>query len=149
MKRVFPVLFFALLTALGANAQSAQKITEIDEAVEISYGQFCYLIGTSTSTVDDSATYLQAFETIRKTGVFRSDVMAIDPIPLYDIALLCSKTWNIKGSLLYMATKSARYAFKQMQALDMIPLTADPMSPATGHQVLNIITKCIDYSSEQ
>ena len=149
MKRVFPLLFLAILTAVGASAQSAQRITEIDEAVEISYGQFCYLIGTSTAEVDDNATYLQAFETIRKTGIFRSDVMAIDPIPLYDIALLCSKTWNIKGSLMYMATKSARYAFKQMQALEMIPLTADPVSTATGHQVLNIITKCIDYGSEK
>jgi len=149
MKKLFAGLIFATLISVAANAQSAQKITEIDESGTISYGQFCYLIATSTSIISDDSTYQQAFDEIRKTGVFYSDVSATDPIPLSDIAMLCSKTWKIEASLMYKLTKAPRYAFRQLQALEIIPLTSNPTSYSSGHQVLNIVTLCIDYDENR
>ena len=149
MKKILAGILFAMLCMFAAEAQSSQKIVEIDGSDTITYGQFCYLIATAEGTVSDSASFQQAFDEVRKTGVFYSDVLSTDPIPMMDAAYLCTKTWNIKGSLMYQLTKAPRYAFKQMQALDIIPLTSTPTSLISGHQALNVITLCIDYASKK
>ena len=149
MKKIMAFLLFSLFISIAAFSQSAEKISEIDAADKITYGQFCYLVSTATSSISDSASYEEAFAQVRKTAVFDSDIIAADFIPMSYIALLCSKTWNISESLMYKITKAPRYAFKQLQALEIISQTSDPSSFASGHQVLNIITKCIEFGEER
>ena len=148
MKKLGLCLLSAAFFAGVAAAQSAEKIADIDETEKVSYGQFCYLIATNSGTLSDGATYQEAFDAIRRTSVFYSNVLPNDPIPMSDVALLCSQTWNIQESLMYRLTKAPRYAFRQLQALDIIPLTASPTSTSSGHQILNVITLCIDFAGE-
>ncbi len=147
MKKIIMGALFATVLTFAAGAQSAQKVSEIDESPAATYGQFSYLIATYSSTIDDSASYSYAFDTLKKTGDIDADLLSTDPVPLSVVAKICCDTWKINGSLMYKLTKAPRYAFRQLQALNIIPKTANPTTYPSGHQLLNIITRCIDFSS--
>ncbi len=148
MKKLVTGILVAFLACVASVAQSAQKIADICDTAEANYGQVCYLIGTNSQLIDDQCSEEESFATIRKSAVFSSEKTAQDSITMSDLAFLCSRTWNISESLLYKLTKSPRYAFKQLQALDIIPSNAYPDSKVTGTQLLDIITMCIDYSEK-
>jgi len=76
------------------------------------------------------------------TQNFRADVNGA--VTLQELSWLMAKLWDIKGGLMYRATKrSARYAFRQFKVDGILPATADPWKKASGSDVLNMYTACL------
>lgn len=151
MKKLITLILLTMAATIAATAQSAKKITQIDNSPEATFGQLSYLIGTDSAIVSDDMSEQQSFEILQKRDYFDSFKSADSdaPVTFAQMALVCSKNWKISESLLYKLTGSSRYAFKQLQALEIIPASAYPNAHPTGHQLLNIITLCIDYSSKK
>ena len=58
------------------------------------------------------------------------------------------KTWKIKGGLMYSITKANRYAFRELQYLGFIAATEYPNKKPSGLEMLNLLTKCMEYVGE-
>ena len=80
MKKIFLILFVALAAGSFSFAQSAQKVSEILEAEEITYGQLGYLSACQLSLVDDSTSYVEAFTALQNKGYVSKSVSAGDKL---------------------------------------------------------------------
>lgn len=149
MKRSVLLLVSMFFIAGIASAQSANRVTEILGEKQVTYGEIAYLADSELNLVKESASYDEALNIAIEKGLIKGSPASTDPIDYAAFAYACSKTWNINESLFYKITKSPRYAFKQLQALGIIPTTADPAQTITGRNALNIITLCIEqFGSE-
>lgn len=144
MKRSIFLLVFMLFVAGIAGAQSANRITEILEERQVTYGQVAYLADSELNLIQESASYADALKAAINAGIVKGEPEASTPVDYAALAYICSKTWKIEKSLFYKLSKSPRYAFKQLQSLGIISSNADPAQPVSGRTALNIITACIE-----
>lgn len=135
-----------ILGIAAVNAQDASKLSDVIGTDFATYGQISYLSAIELGLIADDASYETAVVALKQQHFLKETVSASDIIPLTDVAFICSKTWDIKPSLLYRIFKNPHYAFKQLQAVGIISSLSDPHHKLSGHEVLNIISACIDYS---
>ncbi len=151
MKKLI-VIFLFVFTAgiMNISAQSAESVTKMLETKTVTVGQACYFTAVYLDLAGDDTSEAEAVSTLTEKGFINSSWKTEHPITMKQFSLLCSKTWKISASLLYIIFKSPRYAFKQMKALDIIPFDSSPNEKLSGTEVLNIYTKCIDaYSPKE
>ena len=127
-----PFLFFS---------QSNEKLSEILDSSEITYGQICYLSASAQGLIDDNASYSQAIQILFDKGQIPELVYENEPIVLANLAYIYAKLWNVKGGLMFRLTKgSPRYAFKQLKADSLIEKNLDPTTILTGQKALSLYT---------
>lgn len=142
-KTVVVSLVLAFLCAAAVSAQSADKVTEMIKTEKATWGQVCYFSSTYLGLVKDSATPEQSIDALKTAGYISTAPAADTPIKLDQFALICAKTWKIKGSLLYTLFPTPRYAFRLLKANGIISSSADPSKTSNGHEALNIFTDCM------
>ena len=143
MKKLFilPVVFVLCVTAY---AQRADFVTELLAADKATYGEVCYLSAVYQGFVDENASYEAALRSLVQRGQVVPSVDVNGPVTLGELSRLMAKMWDIKGGLMYRATRhSARYAFRQFKADGVLSATADPSKKASGSDVLNMYTACL------
>ncbi|MBP5358751.1 MAG: hypothetical protein J6Y69_06165 [Treponema sp.] len=149
MKKSVLLIAIMLFIAGIAGAQSAERVTEILQEKQVTYGEIAYLAASELNLIQANASYDDAIKAAVNEGILKGNPASTDPINYKDLAYACCKTWNISGSLFYKMTKSPRYAFKQLQAIGIIPANADPSQKVSGRNALNIISACIEsFESE-
>lgn len=142
MKRFFLVFTLTLLAFCGYS-QSAQKLTEVLSSEEVTYGNASWFIALQSGLIEDTQSEADALNALSENGYFKSGTpSADDKIPLQDFSLLCTKTYGIKGGLLYRITKAPRYAVRELKAMRIVPNEADSHSSINGRQMLNILSAC-------
>jgi len=143
MKKMFvlPAVFVLCVTAY---AQRADVVTRLIGADTATYGEVCYLSAVYQGFVDENASYDDALQALVQKGQASSRADANGAVTLQELSRLMAKMWDIKGGLMYRATKrSARYAFRQFKVDGILPATADPSKKASGSDVLNMYTACL------
>ena len=75
MKKVFSLLVFCLLT-YAASAQSAEKISQILDSQEISYGQSAWLACSLDELVSDNDSFDQALSEAVNKGWLKSGAVS-------------------------------------------------------------------------
>ncbi len=149
-KHLTMVLVLALLGSAGLFAQSADKVTEFIKADKITWGNVCYLAGTYLGLVEEDSTYEDALKVLADKGIALSGKQAGDVITISEQALVYSKTWKVKNSLMYLITKNKRYAFRQLQAAGIISKMTDPSKTTDGHEAINLFNTCMErYGKEE
>lgn len=140
MKKIILVLI-SLYVSCTAFAQSADFITELISARNVTFGQICYLSAVYQELVPEDASAVDAVNAMFEYGYIPSDVDENTFITYEQAAKIFSGFWKIKGGLFYRLTgKSARYAFKQFKADGVIPAKADPDMFPSGTDILNVYT---------
>lgn len=122
-------------------AQSADKITEILETERLTFGQAAYICVSAVKDVENEDL---AYKKMVDDGIISEKYSADDEINLRNFAHFCANTWDVKGSLMLLIFKNARYAFRQMKADGVIRSGADGSKPLTGREALNIVTECLE-----
>jgi hypothetical protein len=149
-KHLLTMLVLAFVGSAGLFAQSADKVTQFIQADKATWGNVCYLTGTYLGLIEEDASYEDALKILTEKGIALSGKSADDVITISEQALVYSKTWNIKNSLMYLITKDKRYAFRQLQAAGIISKTADPSKITDGHEAINLFNTCMErYSKEE
>jgi len=142
-KTTIAALVLAFLCASFANAQAADKVTEMIKTDKATWGQVCYFSAVYLGLTDEDSSTVTAAQALVQEGFIKPVADVNSPITLEQIAYICAKTWKIKGSLLYTIFPCPRYAFRMLKADGIIPATADPMKISTGHETLNIFNACM------
>ena len=137
MKRTLSFCVAFLLYTLAVHAQSAEKITELIGTDKATYGQVAYLSATYQNKITETADYQQALEALQQDGVFADSVKADDIITLADTSKAIALATGIKGGLFYTLTHSARYAFRELKAKNILPQSTDPCMAVNGRVALH------------
>ncbi len=145
MKKFFPALAL-LMAAAAVSAQSAQKISQIVESPELSYGQAAYiaLSYSDAETMDESADDTQAFEAAFQRKWIKNGAVVQAAIRLDELSALYLSAVGIKGGVLCGLIKnSPRYSFRELKALGLLDQYADPAMKIDGQNALNLFNACV------
>ncbi|MGI5117652.1 hypothetical protein [Treponema sp. SP13] len=138
---ILPAVFVLCVTAY---AQRADFVTRLIAADKATYGEVCYLSAVYQGFVGENASYEDALHALVQKGQANSRADVNGAVTLQELSWLMAKLWDIKGGLMYRATKrSARYTFRQFKVDGILPATADPSKKASGSDVLNMYTACL------
>lgn len=141
------VLFLSILAffATSAFAQNADVISALLEEDKATLGQVSYLCASQMGLIPDSATEDQAVEALKQAGILKDSnkLTASSPVRMTQLAYILCESWNIQDSLMYRIMPCKRYAFMQLKALGVMPQSTLGLKKATGRDVLNCITVCI------
>lgn len=145
MKKFLPALAL-LMAAAAVSAQSAQKISQIVESPELSYGQAAYiaLSYSDAETMDESADDAQAFEAAFQRKWIKNGAVVQAAIRLDELSALYLSAVGIKGGVLCGLIKnSPRYSFRELKALGLLDQYADPAMKIDGQNALNLFNACV------
>ena len=150
------IVFFFLMAAgfLSLYGQTATKMSEIISREEMTYGDISYFLSIQAGLCDDQVSEKDAFNALYQAGYFpESFDIAADTekessieeiisqnIKLKDLALLCTKSYGIKGGILYRLTKAPRYALRELKAKGFVQNDAEPDSTVSGKTFLGILS---------
>lgn len=142
MKKTFLLIAF-MFFGMSLYAQSADAVTEILEAPEITVGQISYLSASAQGFISDDASFEDAVKALADNGQISATFNAADSATLSEVASVYAKLFSLKGGLFYRITKgSPRYAFKHLKAQGIIPAAYDPSQTVTGREAMSLFTKC-------
>lgn len=143
-KLLFLVILFLGMMVYG---QQASKITEILEAPQLTKGQAAYIVASWLDSANETLDYNQATQIVVSQGLLKEGSNATDAIRLDELSGLCMKAWEIPGGLLYMVSKSNRYAFRELKAHGYLSANDYPSFFVTGFRGLNIMYACMEYNN--
>ena len=144
MKKFVSILFTMFLI-FSIHAQSADVITQILEADNVTVGQVCYLSAVEQGLMSERDTFDNAVIALVENGQIKPGLHRDDVIPAVNIAFILSQMWEIKGGLMFKLTKgSPRYAFKQFKNDGVIKPDIEPGDYISGRDFLNIYNYCLD-----
>lgn len=141
---VLPVLLLLSLTML--HAQSAGNISDIITTENATYGQAAYLAGVYQGSVNESASFTQAFDAFKQSGLIRENVNQDDKITLKDASFLFMQATGTKGGLFYTLFKNPRYAYRELKARKILPAYTDSDMFLSGRDAIALINDCARLS---
>ncbi len=142
MKKSVLMFIISLITTFCAFSQSAEFIDKMLSTSEASYTSACYISAVTQGFINEKATFEEAYNALYEKGQISKKVSEETKLAYKDAAELFARMWNIKGGLMFRATKgSARYAFKQMKSDGVIAQNQDPDKILSGLELLNFYTK--------
>lgn len=145
MKVRIALLFFVFGTFF-CFAQSNEKISEILESTQVTYGQICYISASAQGFIEDDASYQDAIQVLYDKNQIKSMVHENELIPLVNVAFVYSQIWSVKGGLMCKLTNGApRYVFKQLKSDEIIGKTKDPSTIISGKEALSLYTTCASF----
>lgn len=148
MKKVAALIFFCLLSYVAA-AQSAEKISQIIESDQITYGQSAWLACSYAYEDGESLSFEQALATATEKGWLKSGRVFDSPINLQELCGIFVKASGLKAGLFYKFTKADRYAFKELKANKTLDDAADPSMKVSGQNAMAILNACVKLSGEE
>ena len=145
-------LLVGLLCLLGVCSwgQSADRITQILDSQNVTYGQISYLAASYLGLVSDTASDEEAVEALTGNGIVKAKHMGRPEaaVPLDGFCNICCGAWYVIDSINYNIFKNPYYAWKELKALKYIPTGYDRKKTLTGYEALNIVTRCIEHHEE-
>ncbi len=147
-KTHFFISFFALFFCTMLIAQSADKVTNLIEAKEVTLEEVAYFASTYLELTNEDVEDEYALEALKEKVQLDRISQNTTALTYADFAYFCTQVWDIDGGIMLSLTKAPRYAFRELQYKGYISSTKLPQENITGLEALTIITQCIDYSIE-
>ncbi len=144
MRKCIFILLILSACSFAAFSQSAEKVAEMVKSENVTIGQAAYFSATALGLVKDDESEENSMAALKDVGGLSDSADAGEFVTAKKVAEICSKTWVIKGSLMYSLLGTPRYAFRQMKADGVFPSSMDPDKKLSGREFLSIITDCIE-----
>lgn len=123
-------------------AQSADVVSKILDAQEVTFGQVCYMSAVHQKLISDKASMSDAIKALVKNEQI-SEAKDQNYVPsLQEIAAIVTKMWpQVNDSVMYRITGGApRYAYKLLKSKGVIRPGFDAEQKISGRDFLNILT---------
>lgn len=144
MKKRFLVMAALILLCVAVvSAQSADALSKMIEADQVTVGDVSYFLAVYLDAVPESASGADAVRALQNADICSDDVGAFDVLTYKTFAGLLMRTWNVKGGLMYSITKADRYALRELQAAGFISAGADPQAVVSGYDALAVLNDCM------
>lgn len=144
MKKVILVLFFSILLSLGAFSQSNEFVDKLINSKAISLGQAAYLVLVASDNLSDDSDELRAFDLLVQQGMVSSSDNSERSISMAEYAFILSKSFGIKGGIMFTLLPSPRYAYRELVARLIIQGKSDPMMTVSGERAIRMLGRVFD-----
>lgn len=150
MKKTIVLTVLALFISLSAaTAQSADKITDMLNTKQATYGQVAYVAAVYQGLVPETADEAESVKALAAKKIIAQSVSETDTIKLGAASFIFAKATGMRGGLFYTIHPCARYAIRQLKADNILPATADSSMKITGADALNIFNGCLkNYTTD-
>ncbi|MDC7227357.1 MAG: hypothetical protein PQJ61_11400 [Spirochaetales bacterium] len=145
--KVFLILTSLLIfiSAVGLSAQSMNIIDDLLDQEVAEYGEAVYLITVGSGAVNESASISEAMSTAAEEKWISKRADADDSISLGEVSYIIMKSLKIRGGLMYKLFPSPRYAVRELAYLEIVTGQAHPGDNLSGEDVMNILSRAIDF----
>ncbi|MEI6875639.1 MAG: hypothetical protein WCL50_11005, partial [Spirochaetota bacterium] len=140
MKRIMPLLLFALLTSIAAVAQSSEFVDSLLGKKAITVGQTAYLVLVASGNISEDADEARAFELLQNMGWAPAGSAVDKPIELSTYCYVLMRAFDIKGGIMYTLFPSPRYAYRELSSMEVIQGKNDPASPVDGNTAITVLS---------
>jgi hypothetical protein len=149
--RVFVSLlpFFAALFLGGfVHGQTAAEMDTLLDTGEITWDQACRFVLPASGALEAQAESGAAFAMALERGWLPEGAAADNPVSLGGLSFLITESFFIKNSILYDLFPGPRYAYRQLDYLDLIPGIRDPAMKVSGERLVQILGRVLDYRGD-
>lgn len=140
MKKVLALALMSL-AILAASAQSAQTVSDILAKDAATYQDFSYLLASELGTEN---TPFEAFSWCERFGTFPADARPNTPITVKNASHFFMSNYGLPGGFMWKATKSPRYAWRELKHEGFWPVGTDPDDVLSGQELVQAISRFFD-----
>lgn len=147
MKQGIVCAVAACIVTAALFGQSAQRVDELLDTQEATFGQAAYLILTSLEAISDDADFQAAFTELQqfagkqgfnKRANYHSATVN-GSISLKDYSFLLMQAFKVKGGAMYRIYPCPRYAYRDLRHFGVIQENLDPDSVISGRTMLQML----------
>ena len=142
------ILMSLLLLILSPlSAQTAQKIEDLLNQSALTWADAAaFVLEASEQGVFNNA---NAFSFALEQNWLPQNSRAEEQARLNGIALLLMQSFNRKGGFMYWLFTNPRYAFRELQFLDIIQSRSDPHNAVSGEELLYMVSRLLTMSEAE
>jgi hypothetical protein len=144
MKRILPLLVFALLPVWAAFAQSNEFVDGLLQRQAVTVGQVSYLVLVASDNLGEDADEARAFDLMGSLGWARRGAKSGDTVSLEDYSYILMRAFGMKGGIMYSLVPSARYAYRELVSYQVIQGKSDPASRVDGGTAVRMLGRVFD-----
>jgi hypothetical protein len=138
----------ALFLGGALHGQTAADMDELLDTRAITWAQACGFVLPAAGALDPDVSAETAFEMAREKGWLPKGASAQSPLNLGGLSLLIVQSFSIKKSLLFVLFPGPRYAYRQLEYLELMPGLRDPEMRVSGERFLNILSWVLNYRGD-
>jgi len=143
MKRIV-IVAILVLAALAVYGQSNEFVDGLIGSKSVTFGQVSYLVLVSSDNISEDADSARAFELLSNMGWAPARAKVDTPIRLDEYALILSKAFGLKGSIMMGILPSPHSAYHNLAALQVIQGRTDPGMEVSGIQAVQMLGRVFD-----
>lgn len=140
MKKVL-VLAVAVLSLYGANAQSAQAVSELLSKETATFQDFAYLVASEAGAEYAPS---EAFAWCGRFGSFPADTVPDTPITVRSASHFLVSNYGLSGGIMWRLTKSPRYAWRELKQAGFWAAGTDPDDNLSGEALVRAMGRFFD-----
>lgn len=148
MNKIFIILIFLFLSLI-IFADQGDFINQLSEKKYASFEDcvisFCYLYELKVDKEFD-----KNIETIKtKIKYFPKKYTKDKDLTIGDFSLFAIQYLDIKSGIFYMASKTGRYASRELMLLDIIPSNTSEFKKISGQELISLFHKVVEYADSK
>ncbi len=148
MKKIGIIIVVCMFFCGVGFSQSAEKVSQIMEAQEVSLLDVSYFAATYLDIVEITTLEEFSLNALKRYAELSKIKDSTSALSYKEFSYFCTQVWNIPGGLFFTITRSPRYAFRELQSMSIIHPNVQPNDKINGTQALTIMTKIIEYSEQ-
>lgn len=137
MKR-YALIILCMLFLFPVFSQSAEVVSDILNKEQASYGDFSYLVAAEAGMEKDSS---EAFVWCRQFESFSESTLQEDPVTIKTVSFFLMNNYELPGGLMWSATRSPRYAWKELKANGFWKPGTDPDHILNGRELVEALNR--------
>ena len=144
MKKVCITLLF-LTFLVPAFSQSAEAVSGILSKETASYMDFSYMIASQLGL---ECTPFEAYAWCERFGTFPLEDRANSPITVKNASHFLMVNYGLTGGIMWSATHSPRYAWKELKYRRFWPAGTDPDNELSGMEMVQAVSRFFETYPE-
>ncbi len=141
-------MIFGICASFRSFSQSSEQITKILDSQKASLAQVSYLPALYKNLITENDSEQKAFDSLQEAGIILDGENADSEANLAQVSRILLKSLGIKGGVFYTLFGSDRYAFKELKARGVFPLSADPSTKISGRDFMDIFNSTLELTGE-
>jgi hypothetical protein len=111
---------------------------------EITWAQACRFVLPAAGALEENTPAPAAFNAALEKGWLPKGAAENSPVNLGGLSFLIIQSFSIKGSAMFALFPGPRYAYRQLDYLNLIPGLRDPAMKVSGERLVQILGRVLD-----
>lgn len=134
---IFTFLFLISFTSIYT--EETEYLKEITTFTKVRFSDIALPLSLEENLVKPGTSQQDAIKILLKTFPKLNKVNQKSYLNYSDISLICMQIYELKGGFFYSLFQNRHYSFRELQYLNIIPDTLDPMKKISGKETYNLL----------